>query len=305
MTYNLIKEKLDNGKLVILDGAMGSELEKKGAKMDKDLWCGTCSVEFPELVTKVHEDYIKAGADVITTNTYACTPISMKNYGLEKSIEEFNQKSVQVAKKAIKNSKKDIALAGSVSASGSFYKLGIKAMIPGFKEQIKILKEEGVDLIILEAMSSQADIVQAMIECSYKINIPVWLSISCVIDDKTNNVMLGYNDTVDYPPEVYENFEISLNRFSKLHKGPILIAHSDIDVTGKALDIAKKNLNGILGVYPNTGYYEKPHWKFADDITPNDYLEYAKSWQKNGAQIIGGCCGLGVEEIKAISVLKE
>ena len=305
MSYNLINEKLNNGKLVILDGAMGSELEKSGAKMDKNLWCGTCSVEFPELVTKVHEDYIKAGADVITTNTYACTPISMKNYGLEKSIEEFNQKSVQVAKKAIKNSKKDIALAGSVSASGSFYKLGIKAMIPGFKEQIKILKEEGVDLIILEAMSSQADIVQAMIECSYKINIPVWLSISCVIDDKTNKVMLGYNDTVDSPPEVYENFEISLNRFSKLHKGPILIAHSDIDVTGKALDIAKENLNGILGVYPNTGYYEKPHWKFADDITPNDYLEYAKSWLKNGAQIIGGCCGLGVEEIKAISVLKE
>ena len=305
MSYSLINEKLDNGKLVILDGAMGSELEKSGAKMDKNLWCGTCSVEFPELVTKVHEDYIKAGADVITTNTYACTPISMKNYGLEKSIEEFNQKSVQVAKKAIKNSNKNIALAGSVSASGSFYKLGIKAMIPGFKEQIKILKEEGVDLIILEAMSSQADIVQTMIECSYKINIPVWLSISCVIDDKTNNVMLGYNDTVDSPPEVYENFEISLNRFSKLHKGPILIAHSDIDVTGKALDIAKKNLNGILGVYPNTGYYEKPHWKFADDITPNDYLEYAKSWLKNGAQIIGGCCGLGVEEIKAISVLKE
>ena len=305
MSYNLINEKLNNGKLVILDGAMGSELEKSGAKMDKNLWCGTCSVEFPELVTKVHEDYIKAGADVITTNTYACTPISMKNYGLEKSIEEFNQKSVQVAKKAIKNSNKNIALAGSVSASGSFYKLGIKAMIPGFKEQIKILKEEGVDLIILEAMSSQADIVQAMIECSYKINIPVWLSISCVIDDKTNNVMLGYNDTVDSPPEVYENFEISLNRLSKLHKGPILISHSDIDVTGKALDIAKKNLNGILGVYPNTGYYEKPHWKFADDITPNDYLEYAKSWLKNGAQIIGGCCGLGVEEIKAISVLKE
>ena len=305
MTYNLIKEKLDHGKLVILDGAMGSELEKNGAKMDKNLWCGTCSVEFPELVTKVHEDYIKAGADVITTNTYACTPISMKNYGLEKSIEEFNQKSVQVAKKAIKNSNKNIALAGSVSASGSFYKLGIQAMIPGFKEQIKILKEEGVDLIILEAMSSQADIVQAMIECSYKINIPVWLSISCVIDDKTNNVMLGYNDTVDSPPEVYEKFEKSLNRFSELHKGPILIAHSDINVTGKALDIAKKNLNGILGVYPNTGYYEKPHWKFADDITSNDYLEYAKSWLKNGAQIIGGCCGLGVEEIKAISVLKE
>ena len=77
------QRKLDNRKLVILDGAMGSELEKSGAKMDKNLWCGTCSVEFPELVRKVHEDYIEAGADVITTNTYASTPISMKNYGLE------------------------------------------------------------------------------------------------------------------------------------------------------------------------------------------------------------------------------
>ena len=178
-------------------------------------------------------------------------------------------------------------------------------MIPGFNEQLKILTEEGVDLIILEAMSSQADIVQTMIECSYKINIPVWLSISCVIDDKTKNVMLGYNDTLDSPPEVYENFEKSLNRFSKLHKGPILIAHSDVDVTGKAIEIAKKNFNGILGAYPNTGYYEKLHWKFADNFTPNDYLKYAKSWSNSGVQIIGGCCGLGVAEIKAISVLKN
>ena len=83
--------------------------------MDKNLWCGTCSVEFPELVTKVHEDYIKAGADVITTNTYACTPISMKNYGLEDSIQEFNQKSVRLAKEAIKNSKNS-SMWNSISA---------------------------------------------------------------------------------------------------------------------------------------------------------------------------------------------
>ena len=117
--------------------------------------------------------------------------------------------------------------------------------------------------------------------------------------------MLGYNDSMDSPPEIYENFENSLNRFAKLHKGPILIAHSDISVTGKALEVAKKNFSGILGAYPNTGHYEKPHWKFADDVTPNDYLEYANSWLKSGAQIIGGCCGLGVEEIKAIAALKK
>ena len=60
-----------------------------------------------------------------------------------------------------------------------------------------------------------------------------------------------------------------------------------------------------MGVYPNRGYYEKPHWKFVDNMTPEDYLNEARSWVENGVKIIGGCCGVGVEEIKAISILKD
>ena len=305
MTYNLIKQRLENNDIIILDGAIGAELEKKGAKMHKDLWCGTCSVESPDLVKKVHEEYIIAGADIITTNTYATTPIAMKQYGFDDQINEFNKKSVQLAKEAIKNSNKDIAIAGSVSTFGSLYKYGLEAMKPGFKEQLNILSNEGVDLIILEAMSSQADIVETIVECSSQTKLPVWLSISCIIDDNTNKVMLGYNDTVDTDTNVYEDFETSMDNFSKIHQGPILIAHSDIEVTGQAIKIAKKKFNGVLGAYPNRGHYEKPHWKFVDNITPSEYLEKAKSWVGNGTQIIGGCCGVGVEEIKAISVLKK
>ena len=305
MTYNLIKQRLENNDIIILDGAIGAELEKKGAKMHKDLWCCTCSVESPDLVKKVHEEYILAGADIITTNTYATTPIAMKQYGFDDQINEFNKKSVQLAKEAVKNSNKEIAVAGSVSTFGSLYKYGLEAMKPGFKEQLNILSNEGVDLIILEAMSSQADIVETIVECSSQSKLPVWLSISCVIDDNTNKVMLGYNDTVDTDTNVYEDFETSMDNFSKIHQGPILIAHSDIEVTGQAIKIAKKKFNGVLGAYPNRGHYEKPHWKFVDNITPSEYLEKAKSWVENGTQIIGGCCGVGVEEIKAISVLKK
>ncbi len=301
MSYSFIKQKLDQGRVVILDGGIGAELEKNGADMDKDLWCGKCSVDNPELVRKVHERYIDAGADVITTNTYGTTPISMKQYGYDNLIEKYNQKSVRLAKEAAKN--KNVAIAGSVSTFGSFYRLGLKAMIPGFKEQIKILSEEGVDLIILEAMSSQADIVETIIECSSNISLPVWLSISCVMEDK--KVMLGYNDTVDTDTHIYESLEVAIKNFTKLHKGPILIAHSDINVTGHAIKTAKNNFDGVLGAYPNRGYYEKPHWKFVDNMSPEDYLNEAKSWVKNGVQIIGGCCGVGVEEIKAISILKD
>ena len=305
MTYNLIKQRLENNDIIILDGAIGAELEKKGAKMHKDLWCGTCSVESPDLVKKVHEEYILAGADMITTNTYATTPIAMKQYGFDDQVNEFNKKSVQLAKEAVKNSNKDIAVAGSVSTFGSLYKYGLEAMKPGFKEQLNILSNEGVDLIILEAMSSQADIVETIVECSSQTKLPVWLSISCVIDDNTNKVMLGFSDTFDTDTNVYEDFETSMDNFSKIHQGPILIAHSDIEVTGQAIKIAKKKFNGVLGAYPNRGHYEKPHWKFVDNITPSEYLEKARSWVDDGAQIVGGCCGVGVEEIKAISVLKK
>jgi S-methylmethionine-dependent homocysteine/selenocysteine methylase len=305
MTYNLIKQRLENNDIIILDGAIGAELEKKGAKMHKDLCCGTCSVESPDLVKKVHEEYILAGADIITTNTYATTPIAMKQYGFDNQISEFNKKSVQLAKEAVKNTNKDVAIAGSVSTFGSLYKYGLEAMKPGFKEQLNILSNEGVDLIILEAMSSQADIVETIIECSSQTKLPVWLSISCVIDDNINKVMLGYNDTVDTDTNIYEDFETSMDNFSKIHQGPILIAHSDIEVTGQAIKIAKKKFKGVLGAYPNRGHYEKPHWKFVDNITPSEYLEKARSWVEDGAQIVGGCCGVGVEEIKAISVLKK
>lgn len=305
MAYNLIKQRLENNDTIILDGAIGAELEKKGAKMHKDLWCGTCSVESPDLVKKVHEEYIIAGADIITTNTYATTPIAMRQYGFDDQINEFNKKSVQLAKEAVKNTNKDVAIAGSVSTFGSLYKYGLEAMKPGFKEQLNILSNEGVDLIILEAMSSQADIVETIVECSSQTKLPVWLSISCVIDDNTNKVMLGFSDTFDTDTNVYEDFETSMDNFSKIHQGPILIAHSDIEVTGQAIKIAKKKFNGLLGAYPNRGHYEKPHWKFVDNITPNEYLEKARSWVENGAQIVGGCCGVSVEEIKAISVLKK
>ena len=94
-------------------------------------------------------------------------------------------------------------------------------------------------------------------------------------------------------------------KFKQIHTGPILVAHSNMSVTDEAIKILKDNYNQIIGAYPNRGYFEKPEWKFTDNIQPKDYLSKAKSWKNIGAQIIGGCCGIGVEEIKAISILKN
>ena len=303
MTYSLIKNRLDKGKTIILDGGIGGELQKVGAKMDQGLWCGRCSIDSPDELLKVHKNYINAGADVITANTYASTPISMKKYGYDDLITKCNYESVKIAKVAAEG--KNVSVAGSVSTYGYFYKDGTEKMKPSFNEHLKILTDSGVDLIILEAMSSQADIVEALVECSNKINLPIWLSISCVFD-KNKKINLGYDDDINKDkPKIYENLEESLSRFKKLHSGPILVAHSNMSVTSEAVKILKKHHDNIIGAYPNRGYFVKPHWKFTDDIKPSDYLESAKNWVSSGAQIIGGCCGIGVEEIKALSILKN
>ena len=90
MSYSLIEKRLTEGKTIILDGGIGGELQKIGAKMDKGLWCGRCSIDSPDELLKVHENYINAGADIITANTYASTPISMKKYGYQDLIVECN-----------------------------------------------------------------------------------------------------------------------------------------------------------------------------------------------------------------------
>lgn len=306
MSYKDIYKKLSNGEIVILDGGIGGELERIGAKMDKDLWCGRCSVENPDLVRQVHESYILAGADVITTNTYSTSPTAMNEIGLANLIIKWNMQGVKLAKEIANTSKRDIVVAGSVSTYGCWYKFGVDALKPAFKQQINILSDAGVDLIILETLGSELDIVEELLEITLKINLPVWLSISCAIDKKNDKLMHGSQESIDHDTDtlLFEPFDKVVNNLSNKHDGPILIMHSDLKITKEAVRQINENHKGIVGAYPNAGYWEKPNWNFVDQISTQNYLQEAKSWIKNGAQIIGGCCGVGPEQIKAISTLK-
>ena len=304
MSYSNLENKLTSSEVVILDGGMGAELEKFGASIDKDLWSGRCSIDNPEIVREVHQNFVNSGADVITTNTYASTPISMKEYGYDGYIEDWNNASVKIARQVADSSDRDVAVAGSVSTCGSWDKIEPKLLKPGFDQQISILSDAGVDLIILEAMTSSTRTIEAILECSNKTNLPVWLSISCALDREQNKLMLGYQESINYSKAFfYDDFEIAINKFTSMHDGPILVAHTDFKITNQAVKEIRKNHKGIIGAYPNNGFFEKPHWNTAEDILPKNYCEEAKLWIESGAQIIGGCCGIGPSHIKSLSDL--
>ena len=116
--YKYIQDKLNNGKIVILDGANGSELEKRGVRMDRAGWCGPASITHPKILEDIHKDYIAAGAEVITTNTF-----SSARHVLEYST--FNDQTVAINEKAMECAisarnhfpDKNVAIAGSISLS--------------------------------------------------------------------------------------------------------------------------------------------------------------------------------------------
>ena len=81
----------------------------------------------------------------------------------------------------------------------------------------------------------------------------------------------------------------------------MLTMHSAFDVTEDAVRIMRKNYTGPVGAYPNAGYWERPNWVFVDRLSPDEYLTGARRWAEAGATIVGGCCGVGVEHIRALA----
>ena len=116
--YKYIQDKLNNGKIVILDGANGSELEKRGARMDRAGWCGPASITHPKILEDIHKDYIEAGADIITTNTFSSARHVLEYSTFKDQTVAINEKAMKCAISARNHfPDKKVAIAGSISLS--------------------------------------------------------------------------------------------------------------------------------------------------------------------------------------------
>jgi len=161
-----IKEQL-NKRTLLLDGAMGTMLQAYG------LQSGECSEEWnishPEVVQKIHQEYIMAGADVILTNTFGANRIKLRSFGKETNIQKINEMAVNIAKGTIdkeRSLEKRIFIAGSVGPTGKILEpygdLKVSEIYENYKEQTVILEKAGVDLIILETFYDLEEIKTAL-----------------------------------------------------------------------------------------------------------------------------------------------
>jgi len=305
MAYAAIKARLDAGKKILLDGATGTELERHGVPMSNEAWCGPCNLDHADKVEAVHAAYIDAGADVITANTYAANRLMLTPAGYADHLPEIIGNAVAAAKRARDKIAKgrNIAIAGSLShmipippgsdRADADHAPSDEVASAAFREIADLIAENGCDLILLEMMYTPARARMAL-DAALATGLPVWCGFA-LRRAASDASVYGFAAWEDVP---HEELYAMLPETGVDAAG---IMHTYSDVVGPGLTELSKTYKGALMAYPESGHFEMPHWNFEGVMSGDDLVGYAQGWVGQGAQIIGGCCGLGIEHIRALS----
>ena len=301
--YHSVKKRMDGGEVILLDGAISTEIQKRGVPMDKLAWSGLGSKIGSETLLEVHKDYIRAGADVITTNTFSSARHSLKAAGREEETREVNAMAVALAKQAVEevSEGRTVLVAGSISPFGAYNEItGFEAppldiVRDSYREQAQILAEKGVDLLLLE-MLRDVERASVIVEAALATGLPVWAGFSSEVEEGNRVIPKTEFTILDGV-----TFEEMFNSVTSLCMDVVIVMHSEVDYILPTLEVMKKKWDGPLGAYAHSGHWTRPDWQFDAVISPDDYLEEAKGWVDAGARLIGGCCGIGPEHIRLLS----
>ena len=280
--------------MIKLDGGLSTALENNGNKLTTSLWTGELIRTNPAQITKAHLDFINAGAQIIITSSYQLSYTGCGARGW--SEDETNQAliaSTLLAKKAVIESGKSVKLAASVGpygaslADGSEYKgnYGVsKQVLKDFHaKRLEVLISTSPDYLALETMPDTFE-VEVLLDLLNDCPIPFWVSYSCKEGNQTNAGQ-DFQSAVDLAQSA---MAVGINCTK-----PELI--TDL------LRSAKSDKPYV--VYPNSGRVwdaENKVWTGSAAIGFSD--ELVSQWIKAGAEIVGGCCGIGAAEIEQLAL---
>ena len=294
----VLSRRLADGEVVVIDGGMGTELQARGVPMDDEAWSGVANLTHDQVVREVHEDYIRAGADVIIANTYAAARLPLERAGYGDRVVEANQRAVRAARAARDHvADRPVAIAGSMSLAAAEDVVlrgrpGPKGaeLLEHYREQASALTEAGVDLIALEMITS-ASFGSPALEAATETGLPVWLGVSVEVAVDVHVAPL------DQPEGGLDDL---LDALLGSPVSAVTVMHSVIEAVEPALEVIAHHWSGTVGAYPHCGDYKPPEWIFGD-ITPEAFASASVGWVNRGAQLVGGCCGIRPEHIRALA----
>ncbi len=289
--------------VLLMDGGMGQEIRRRSGVGDAPLWSAQVMMNDPDLVQKTHEDYIRAGARLITTNTYASTRWRMARVGAEAQFSDLNRIGGALAHQARDNSGEPVLIAGCLPPLLKSYRPELVRSFeenePMYREQAELLAPY-VDLFLCETMST-ADEARAAVSGAAGVGKPIWVSWTLHDEGRTT---LRSDETIAEAARALEGLPVSaflanccwpesitavMPELLALNKGPI---------GGHA--------NGFTGIPPG--------WSVGQgvsllerrlDLDPEAYARHVDAWIDGGATVVGGCCEVGPAHIARLRRLLD
>ena len=279
-----------NNQVRLLDGAMGTELMRAGLDLPLPIWSGDVNLTHPDYVRRIHEAYLTAGADILTTNTFRATPRAYRNNGYEE--HEARQRSHESLERAVELARQtagaDIIIAGSIAPLEDCYEPdlfpGIEFAQREFRELAIWLQDAGIDVILFETMGSWPEIKTAL-SATVDLQIPRWLSLIL----KNSNTLLDGTDLLNVLSDI-KDYGIEM----------VLLNCSLCSVTADAVDLLLTNWKGAWGVYPNVGVaMPTKEGVIEEKLTIKEFAKEINTYLTSGANVVGGCCGSNPDYIRA------
>ena len=234
--YEALLSKINSGQIAILDSGISTELERRGATMDDQVWSARVSIESFDVLVETHQAYIDAGADVITVNSYASSRLVLETAGLADEVRTINMKNIEAALLARERcGNQDVLVAGSVShnlgfltGSNQFNNIQVtrETLFEAFNEMFSFYEEGEVDLVLLEMMSAPSRMLP-LFECASSSSLPVWCGLSAKRSGR-NATITGYHDeTIPFIDNIQEAVNFGFEGMG--------IMHSSVDLIGDAI----------------------------------------------------------------------
>ena len=291
--YDRIEALIGSGRCVVLDGATGSELiEVIGHRpeVEDHLWGTTAILESPEKVRDLHRQYVDVGCDVISTDTWAI-PTALRAEASHAwdptgSVHwmDVARAGIRLAREAADESGRGDEVAVAFSINGDVDAVDGRDTI---RSLTRVFEEEPPDLILIETLSLIRSTTYATVEALLATGLPVWMSFR-----RCRHGVCGVYGEHWGGPEG-DSFGRAARRLEELGVGALAINCIPPDHVTGMIAWLRDFTDLPLGVYPNLGYLSSRGWRNDRRIRGEDYAELALAWRAEGAQIIGGCCGVG------------
>jgi len=274
-------DRLNAGPPLLLDSAMGSELERRGLELDLPLWSARALVEAPELVAAIHRENVEAGADVLTANTFRTTRFALDESGNPERASELARLAVRLAREAAGAAPRPVMVAGSVAPLFDCYRPDLvpedaSRLVAEHARLVGDLALEGVDFLLLETFGTSREALAAA-QAARESSVPFVVSF---VTDGGGRLLSG------------ESLEEAAGAVREA--GALAVCLNCVSSRRIGADLAR--LAGVSAGLPFGAYANI----LSEEDSPERYAREAQEWLTLGARIVGGCCGTGPPHIEAI-----